>query len=103
MLSGTHWSESESLRRALLAQSHNAQIGLYFICVGTSSQMSHSALFPGCTTLIYPLTRSMTERVEHRHAPAKKEPRAFHSRGLQLPAFETFLSQLVGECWGDGD
>jgi hypothetical protein len=60
MLSGTHWNGNEALRRALLAQSHNAQIGLYFICVGTSSQIA-ALLYSQIAALIYPLlTRSIT-------------------------------------------
>ena len=46
MLSGTHWNGIEALRRALLAQSHNAQIGLVLHLCWHLIADRRSALFP---------------------------------------------------------
>jgi hypothetical protein len=100
MLSGTHWNGNEALRRALLAQSHNAQIGLYFICVGTSSQIA-ALLYSQIAALIYPLFDAVDNWGLTPPCRYKKRTPSVHSRGLQLALFEALLSRRLRGCWGD--
>jgi hypothetical protein len=58
VLSGSYWGGNRALRDALLAQSRNAQIGLYCIVIGTLSQLV-ALIYSQIAALIYPLvTRS---------------------------------------------
>ena len=101
MLSGTHWNGNEALRRALLAQSHNAQIGLYFICVGTSSQIA-ALLYSQIAALIYPLFDAVDNWGLTPPCRYKKRTPSVHSRGLQLALFDALCPGDFGGAGGTG-